>query len=87
VGPVDVGVGRTATQITAGTFHTCALLDDATVRCWGSGGSGRLGYGNPNTIGDDEAPGSVGPVDVGVGRTVPTVPKPRSAYGAPRETG
>ena len=69
VGPVDVGVGRTVTQITAGDFHTCALLDDATVRCWGWGGNGRLGYGNTTNVGDDEVPGSVGPVDVGVGRT------------------
>ena len=68
-GPVDLGVGRTATAITAGNGHTCALLDDGSVRCWGFGGDGRLGYGNPNPIGDDETPGSVGPVDLGSGRT------------------
>ena len=37
--------------------HTCALLDTGQVRCWGNGGSGRLGYGNTNSIGDNETPG------------------------------
>ncbi len=69
VGPVDLGAGRTATAVTAGANHTCALLDDATVRCWGAGGSGRLGYGSNDDIGDDETPASAGAVDLGAGRT------------------
>ena len=32
---VDLGTGRTATAVAAGYAHTCAILDDATVRCWG----------------------------------------------------
>ena len=73
VGSVDLGPGRTAIAIVAGDFYTCALLDDDTVRCWGSGGNGRLGYGNTTTIGDDETPGSVGPLDLGAGRTATSV--------------
>ena len=69
VAPVDLGAGRTATAITAGNAHTCALLDDGSVRCWGLGTSGRLGYGNTATIGDTETPGSVAPVYLGAGRT------------------
>ena len=68
VGPVDLGTGRTAVQIAAGANRTCAILDNGTVRCWGDGTSGQLGYGNPFTIGDNETPGSVGPVDLGAGR-------------------
>ncbi|HWI06438.1 MAG TPA: hypothetical protein VNT54_02850, partial [Solirubrobacteraceae bacterium] len=69
VGPVDLGPGRTAKAITAGVGHTCAVLDDDTVRCWGAGASGRLGYGATDTIGDTETPGTVPPVDLGAGRT------------------
>ena len=38
--PNDVGVvnlGQTAKAITAGFSHTCALLADNTVKCWGAG--------------------------------------------------
>jgi alpha-tubulin suppressor-like RCC1 family protein len=71
--PVDLGAGRTARAISAGTGHTCALLDNATVRCWGYGENGALGYGNAESIGDDESPGSVGPVDLGEGRTATAI--------------
>ena len=73
VGPVDLGSGRTATAISAGLGYTCAVLDNGSVRCWGSGGSGQLGYGNTRNIGDDETPGSVGPVDLGPGRTAKAI--------------
>jgi len=69
VGAVDLGAGRTAKAISAGGAHTCAVLDNGSVRCWGLGDTGQLGYGNANTIGDNEAPGSAGPVDLGSGRT------------------
>ena len=65
---VDLGPGRRATAITAGASHTCAILDDGSVRCWGNGVSGRLGYGNQSTIGDNETPAAAGPVDIGAGR-------------------
>jgi alpha-tubulin suppressor-like RCC1 family protein len=61
----DVMVGGKVTQISAGTAHTCALLDTGNVRCWGLGDDGRLGYGNTNNIGDDETPASTGNVDIG----------------------
>jgi len=48
---VSLGTGRTATQISAGFEHTCAILDNATVKCWGSGGSGRNGTGDGLTYG------------------------------------
>ncbi len=44
--PVDLGAGRTATAITAGDFHTCALLDNGIVKCWGFNAFGQLGYGD-----------------------------------------
>jgi alpha-tubulin suppressor-like RCC1 family protein len=71
VGNVNLGGGRTATAIAAGTAHTCVILDNGKIRCWGLGGGGRLGYGNENDIGDDEVPdfATVGNVELGSGRT------------------
>jgi alpha-tubulin suppressor-like RCC1 family protein len=60
----DVELGGKAVQIAAGIDHTCAVLEDGTARCWGSGfGSG---YGNAldKPIGDDETPADMGPVPI-----------------------
>ena len=66
--PVNLGAGRTAMAISAGGDHTCAMLDNGSVRCWGSGHFGQLGYGNSvEHIGDNETPGSRRPVDLGAG--------------------
>ncbi len=75
VGPVNLGPGRTATAIATGDFHTCVLLDDGSVRCWGFGGDGRLGYGNTSNVGDTPTttPDKVGPVNLGPGRTAKAI--------------
>ena len=71
LGPVNLGAGRTAVAIAAGDTHTCAVLDDHTVRCWGSGANGRLGYGNQSNVGDtpNDTPGVIPPVKLGPGRS------------------
>lgn len=61
----DVDLGGRAVQIATGFLHTCALLEQGTVRCWGSNKNGKLGYGHTRSIGDDETPAGVGDVDVG----------------------
>ena len=50
---INLGTGRTATAISAGGTHTCALLDNASVKCWGNNGYGKLGIDNSTTMGDD----------------------------------
>lgn len=60
-----VAVGGTVTSIAAGDFHTCALLDDATVKCWGSNTHGQLGVATTLAIGDDETPELQSVIDVG----------------------
>lgn len=59
-----VNLGGLAVQVAAGQSHTCALMLDASVRCWGEGASGQLGYGNTNDVGDDEVPAVVGAVEL-----------------------
>jgi cysteine-rich repeat protein len=60
----DVDVGDTVEQIVGGGYHTCALTAASAVRCWGRGASGVLGYGNSDSIGDDEAPSTAGIVSL-----------------------
>ena len=49
---INLGSGRTATVIAAGAAHTCALLDDSSVKCWGANDDGQLGIGDTDARGD-----------------------------------
>jgi alpha-tubulin suppressor-like RCC1 family protein len=73
--PIALGAGRTATAITASLFHSCALLDNGTVKCWGYGAYGQTGQGTNTNIG--EQPGEMGDalpaIDLGTGRTAKAV--------------
>ena len=70
-------LGRTAVSVAGGCYHTCALLDDATLKCWGGKNStglnhGQLGQGNTFDLGQSE--GQMGDalpaIDLGTNRTV-----------------
>ena len=59
---VDLGQG-TVVQLAAGAAHTCAVLLDGNLKCWGDNSHGELGYG----VGDSmvgATPGSMPPRDV-----------------------
>ena len=72
---VNLGTGRTVVGISAGDDHTCALLDNGTIKCWGNNGSGQLGLGDtddpwrrPDEMGDN-----LPAIDLGTGRTVTSI--------------
>jgi len=49
---VNLGTGRTAIELFGGLFHTCAIIDDDSLKCWGSGNNRSLGYGDEDDRGD-----------------------------------
>jgi alpha-tubulin suppressor-like RCC1 family protein len=61
---VDLGSGIKATAIAAGGNHTCAILDNSSIKCWGYNASGQLGLGDTNNRGDNSSE---------MGDTLPTV--------------
>jgi alpha-tubulin suppressor-like RCC1 family protein len=62
----DVQIGNTVQDIVAGGAHTCALLTNGKVRCWGLNISGQLGSGSVNNnIGDNEHPSAATDVNLG----------------------
>jgi len=44
--PVAVNGLGPVKSISAGTFHTCAILSDDSLKCWGGNGDGQLGNGS-----------------------------------------
>jgi alpha-tubulin suppressor-like RCC1 family protein len=68
---VDLGTGKTASAIDAGYAHTCALLNDGSVKCWGINGFGQLGKGNKDFLGNEqnEMGNSLLAIELGTGKT------------------
>ena len=72
---VNLGTGRTAKAIATGGYHTCALLDDDSVKCWGGNYNGQLGLGDTNSRGDEsnEMGDNLPAVNLGTGRTAKAI--------------
>ncbi|RLB46794.1 MAG: hypothetical protein DRI90_27010, partial [Deltaproteobacteria bacterium] len=56
--PIDVGAGHNVLVVDPGDEHTCVILDDNNVKCWGENSRGQLGIGITEDQGDD--PGEMG---------------------------
>jgi cysteine-rich repeat protein len=65
-----VEVGAPVVQLALGSNFTCALLDTAEVKCWGSGQHGRLGQGGQVDMGTDEVPADIPAIDFGGGTPI-----------------
>ncbi len=46
---VSLGTGNTAVAVSAGLYHTCAILDDGSLNCWGRDAYGQVGDGGRDT--------------------------------------
>jgi alpha-tubulin suppressor-like RCC1 family protein len=64
--PADVAVGGASpvAELSAGHSHACVRLSSGAIRCWGGGGSGALGQGSLDNVGDGETPASQPDVSV-----------------------
>jgi len=64
---VQLGTGRSAMALALGSSHSCALLDDASVKCWGDNYRGQLGLGDTLDRGNEggEMDDSLPAVDLG----------------------
>ncbi|UQA56515.1 RCC1 domain-containing protein [Polyangium aurulentum] len=72
---VGLGTGQSAVAIAAGSQHTCALLANGSVKCWGYNEYGELGLGDTNHRGDDvaEMGNALPTVDLGSDQTVKAI--------------
>jgi alpha-tubulin suppressor-like RCC1 family protein len=62
-GTLPSGRARRAVQVSAGDAHTCALLNDGNVRCWGASADNQLVPARPD--GDIDLPSPAVAIDAG----------------------
>src|SRR2546429_7310949 len=62
----------TATALDAGSYHTCAILQDATVDCWGLNDYGQLGDGTQTPSSTPVPANAVPDAATGISSAVPT---------------
>lgn len=55
-------------RVSAGAYHTCALIDGEQILCWGLDDSGQLGGGSPGPLGNRKLVGNASAIeDIDVG--------------------
>jgi len=60
---------QSAMQITTGLSHSCAILSDGNIKCWGYNANGELGLGDTTTRGTDadDMGANLPIIDLGIG--------------------
>lgn len=80
--PEPLATCKESTGIAAGYYHTCAVLPNGRIKCWGYNGSGCLGLGDTSDRGD--LPGEMGAnlpfVDLGLPTNVTVTSLSAHAY-------
>lgn len=68
---INLGTGKTAVAIAVGGHHTCAILNDGSVKCWGSNNYGQLGLGDTTNRGVDlnQMGDNLPAINLGTGKT------------------
>jgi cysteine-rich repeat protein len=72
---VDLGVGNEPKAVAVGAQHTCALLHDGSIKCWGINEDGRLGLGDAFARGNQamEMGDALPRVDLGTEQTAKAI--------------
>ena len=65
--------GNTAVAVSAGAFHTCAILSSGDVTCWGLNNYGQLGYGDTTNRGSADLGSALETVNLGYGKTATAI--------------
>ncbi len=63
--PISLGTGRKAKKVVTGYWHTCAILDDDSTKCFGGNTGGQLGA-KSSAVSLGGAPGEMGDALVAV---------------------
>lgn len=67
--PINLGSGKTAKYVVAGSYNTCAVLNDGAVKCWGYNANGALGKGDKLDVGGAAGDmAALQALDLGAGR-------------------
>jgi alpha-tubulin suppressor-like RCC1 family protein len=64
-----IGLGGTVTAVTAGQFHTCALMVGGTAKCWGDGTTGSVPGGSTTPVSVGGLNGTVTAIAAGLFNT------------------
>jgi len=57
-GAVMLASSGKARSIAVGRTHTCAVLSDSALNCWGGNNQGQLGIGSTTSVGESGTPAS-----------------------------